>query len=118
MGKRPHPDSDRNGATENRGLLPVGELLQLLLSDLDCRNIPYCVQRNYEGYPEVVTGDVDLEQIYNQGIKATLQDRELESRRRQRWQERFQWTLAVALVCLMLEPLVSERRPGEARHAG
>jgi Ca-activated chloride channel family protein len=62
-------------------------------------------------YVRSVTGDVDLEQIYSQGIKAVMQDQELQSERRQRWQERFQWLLALALPLLMLEPLVAERRP-------
>ena len=66
-------------------------------------------------YVRSVTGDVDLEQIYLQGIKATLEDQELGSRRRQRWEDRFQWILAVALLALMLEPLVSERPGGRAR---
>jgi Ca-activated chloride channel family protein len=56
-----------------------------------------------------VTGDVDLEQIYSQGIKAVLQDQELESQRRQRWEDRFQWLLALALIALMAEPLIAER---------
>jgi len=60
-------------------------------------------------YVRSVTGDVDLEQIYSQGIKATLEDQELGSKRRQRWEERFQWLVAVALLLLMVEPLISVR---------
>lgn len=56
-----------------------------------------------------VTGDLDLETIYDRGIKATMEDSELGSRRRQRWEERFQWALGLALVALALEPLVGER---------
>ena len=47
---------------------------------------------------------------YSQGIKATLEDQELGSKRRQRWEERFQWVLGFALLFLCLEPLVSERQ--------
>lgn len=63
-----------------------------------------------------VTGDLDLETIYERGIKATLEDQELGSRRRQRWEERFQWLLALAFVALALEPLIGERarQKGEA----
>ena len=61
-------------------------------------------------YVRSVTGDVDLEQIYSQGITAVLEDQELGSKRRQRWEERFQWLVATALFCLMLEPLISPRR--------
>lgn len=56
-----------------------------------------------------VTGDLDLETVYARGIKTTLEDRELGSRRRQRWEERFQWALALALGALALEPLIGER---------
>ena len=65
-----------------------------------------------------VSGDVDLETIYSQGIKASMEDRELGSRRRQRWEDRFQYVLGLALAALMLEPLIPERRRGaEARRA-
>lgn len=81
----------------------------IVLSRLDEPTLQKLALATGGRYVRSVTGDLDLEQIYNQGIKATLEDRELESRRRQRWEERFQWPLAVALFCLMLEPLVSER---------
>ncbi len=71
-------------------------------------------------YVRSVTGDVDLEQIYAQGIKATLEDQELGSSRRQRWEERFQWLLVVALIALMLEPFIGDRqrrRPAAVRPA-
>jgi Ca-activated chloride channel family protein len=67
-------------------------------------------------YVRSVTGDVDLEQIYSQGIKAILEDQELGSKRRQRWEERFQWLVGLALVFLMLEPLISPRRRRGTRH--
>lgn len=89
---------------------------EIVLSRLDEATLQKIALATGGRYVRSVTGDVDLEKIYNQGIKATLQDRELESRRRQRFTERFQWALAVALVCLMLEPLVVGRRAGEARH--
>lgn len=69
-------------------------------------------------YVRSVTGDVDLDQIYAQGIKATLEDRELGTRRRQRWHDRFQWALAVALAALMIEPLIPERVPERAPEPG
>ena len=83
---------------------------EIVLSRLDESTLQKIALATGGRYVRSVTGDVDLEKIYTQGIKATLEDRELESRRRQRWQERFQWTVGLALLCLMLEPLVSERR--------
>ena len=61
---------------------------------------------------------MDLEQIYSQGIKATLEDQELGSKRRQRWEERFQWFVALALFVLMLEPLISIRNRRRAGPPG
>ncbi len=83
---------------------------EIILSRLDEATLQRIALTTGGRYVRSVTGDVDLEQIYAQGIKATLVDRELESQRRQRWKDRFQWLLAVALVALMLEPLVGERR--------
>ncbi len=83
---------------------------EIVLSKLDEQTLQKIALTTGGRYVRSVTGDVDLEQIYSQGIKATLQDQELGSKRRQRWEERFQWLLAVALLALMLEPLISERQ--------
>jgi Ca-activated chloride channel homolog len=91
---------------------------EIILSRLDEPTLQKIALTTGGRYVRSVTGDVDLEQIYNQGIKATLVSRELGSKRRQRWEERFQWLLAVALVALMAEPLLSERqRRRETDHA-
>ncbi len=81
----------------------------IVLSRLDETTLQKLALATGGRYVRSVTGDLDLDQIYTQGIKATLVDQELESRRKQRWEERFQWMLAVALFCLMLEPLISRR---------
>ena len=81
----------------------------IVLSRLDEATLQKIALETGGRYVRSVTGDVDLEQIYIEGIKATLKDRELESRRRRRWEERFQWTLGLAMMCLMLEPLISGR---------
>ncbi len=81
----------------------------LILSRLDEPTLQRIALETGGRYVRSVTGDVDLEKIYSQGIKATLEDRELSSKRQRRWEERFQWLLAIALFTLMLEPLLSER---------
>ncbi len=83
---------------------------EMVLSKLDEPTLQRIALETGGSYVRSVTGDVDLEKIYTQGIKATLADQELGSKRRQRWEDRFQWVLAVALAALMLEPLVAERR--------
>ena len=83
---------------------------EMVLSRLDESTLQRIALTTGGRYVRSVTGDVDLEQIYSQGIKAVLEDQELESQRRQRWEDRFQWLLAVALIALMAEPLIAERR--------
>ena len=82
---------------------------EIVLSRLDEATLQRIALDTGGRYVRSVTGDVDLEQIYSQGIKATLEDQELGSKRRQRWEERFQWFVAVALAALMLEPLIPVR---------
>jgi len=92
---------------------------EIILSKLDETTLQKIALTTGGAYVRSVTGDVDLETIYAQGIKATLEDQELGSKRRQRWEERFQWVLGFALLFLCLEPLVSERqrRPAGGRDA-
>lgn len=87
---------------------------ELVLSRLDEPTLQKIALDTGGKYVRSVTGDVDLEQIYLEGIKATLTDEDLESSRRQRFEDRFQWLLALALLALCLEPFVPERvgRPG------
>lgn len=83
---------------------------EIVLSRLDEPTLQKIALETDGRYVRSVTGDVDLEQIYSQGIKALLEDQELGSKRRQRWEERYQWLVALALLLLMSEPLVSPRR--------
>jgi Ca-activated chloride channel family protein len=82
---------------------------EMILSRLDETTLQKIALATGGRYVRSVTGDVDLEKIYSQGIKATLEDQDLGSKRRQHWEERFQWLLAVALLALALEPLIPER---------
>ncbi len=83
---------------------------EMILSRLDEPTLQRIALLTGGRYVRSVTGDMDLEQIYAQGVKATLEEQELGSRRRQRWEDRFQWLLVLALAALMIEPLVNERR--------
>lgn len=83
---------------------------ELVLSRLDEPTLQRIALNTGGTYVRSVTGDVDLETIYNQGIKSRLADQELESARRKRWNDRFQWLLGLSLLLLLLEPLVPESR--------
>ncbi|MEM7481362.1 MAG: VWA domain-containing protein [Acidobacteriota bacterium] len=82
----------------------------IILSRLDEPTLQKIALTTGGRYVRSVTGDVDLEQIYFQGIKASLEAQELGSRRRQRWQERFQWLVGASVLLLMVEALIPERR--------
>ncbi len=61
-------------------------------------------------YVRSVTGDLDLEKIYYEDIHKNLEKRQLETTRRKRWEERFQWPLLLAAFLLFAEALIGERR--------
>ena len=82
---------------------------EIVLSRLDEPTLQRIALETGGRYVRSVTGDMDLEQIYAQGIKATLEDQELGSKRRKRWEERFQWLLGLSVAALIAEPLISER---------
>ncbi len=106
----PIPDAGGGFRRDGRG--------EIVLSRLDEPTLQRIALETGGRYVRSVTGDVDLEQIYSQGIKAVLEDQELGSKRRQRWEERFQWFVAFALVVLMLEPLISIRSRRRAASTG
>ena len=60
-------------------------------------------------YVRSVIGDMDLQKIYLEDIKQKVETKELRSSRRKRWQERFQWMVALALLCLTAERTVREK---------
>ncbi len=84
---------------------------EIILSKLDEPTLQKIALATGGRYVRSVTGDVDLEQIYELGIKEVLEDQELGASRRQRYKDRFQWLVGLALVALMLEPLIAERAP-------
>ncbi|HUP22112.1 MAG TPA: VWA domain-containing protein [Thermoanaerobaculia bacterium] len=85
---------------------------EIILSRLDEPTLQRLALETGGRYVRSVTGDLDLEQVYFQGIKASIAEQELGATRRQRWKDRFQWLLALALVALMVEPLVAESARG------
>ncbi len=89
---------------------------EIVLSKLDETTLKKVAVQTGGSYVRSVTGDLDLETLYHRGIKASLTSQELVARRRQRWHERFQWFLGIALALLMLEALVPEQQ--RRSHAG
>ena len=82
---------------------------ELVLSKLDEATLQEIAVQTGGRYVRSVATDLDLQSIYQQGIKATLVDQELASTRRRQYNDRFQWLIAAAIVLLMLEPFVPRR---------
>lgn len=61
-------------------------------------------------YVRSVTGDLDLNKIYLENIKPKIEKKALKSQRRKIWTERFQWSIFLALACLLIEFLIPENR--------
>ncbi|MGA1790052.1 MAG: tetratricopeptide repeat protein, partial [bacterium] len=60
-------------------------------------------------YVRSVTGDLDLEKIYLEGIRH-MDQKALASSKKRIWEERFQWFLFLALIFLVLEQILPEYR--------
>lgn len=82
----------------------------VVLSKLDEKTLQKIALETGGSYVRSVTGDMDLDKIYRSEIKETMQQKELRSTRRKRWEERFQWFIFVALVLLIMEFFVRERK--------
>ncbi len=85
----------------------------LILSKLDEVGLQKIALETRGGYVRSVTGDLDLEKIYLEDIRQTIEQKELESTRQKRWEDRFQWPLFLAVILLGAEALSDERKGPE-----
>jgi len=86
---------------------------EVILSKLDETTLQQIALETGGSYVRSVTGDIDLKTIYKDQIKKHIEKKELKSERRKIWQERFQWFIFIALICLVAETCLSEKRPLE-----
>lgn len=82
---------------------------ELVLSKLDEATLQRVAEISGGSYVRSVTGDVDLERIYVEGIKGALEDEDLGATRQRRSKDRFQWLVALAALALAIEAVVGER---------
>lgn len=83
---------------------------ELILTKLDETALQKIALTTGGSYVRSVTGNLDLEEIYQKGIKERLEQKELKSTRRKRWEERYQWFALLAFILVAGESLLSERR--------
>ncbi len=103
----PIPDSSNNGGFRKN---QNGEVI---VSKLDETTLQQISLETGGSYVRSVTGDIDLKTIYKDQIKKHIEKKELKSERRKIWQERFQWFIFIALICLIIETCLTEKKPQE-----
>ena len=76
---------------------------QIVLSRLDENTLKKMAVVTGGTYVRSVAGDLDLDAIYTDEIRRTMVTETVSSGRKQVWEDRFQWPLALALLCLVAE---------------
>jgi len=61
-------------------------------------------------YVRSVTGDMDLDIIYSEGIRAGMEKKTLKSFRQKVWENRFQWFLLPCIIILLAELIISREK--------
>ena len=81
---------------------------EIVLTRLDETILKTVALETGGAYVRSVTGDLDLNKIYLENIKPKIEKKALKSQRRKLWTERFQWSIFLALACLLIEFLIRE----------
>jgi Ca-activated chloride channel family protein len=105
-------DSDGVPIPEPAGGFKKDRSGQIVLSRLDENSLKKMAVVTGGTYVRSVAGDMDLEAIYTDEIRGKMEAETLASGRRQVWEDRFQWPLALALLCLAAELLLPVARKG------
>ena len=83
---------------------------QIVLSRLDEITLKKMAVATGGTYVRSVAGDMDLDAIYSDEIRKKMDAQTLTSGRKQVWEDRFQWPLALALICLAAELMLPVTR--------
>lgn len=89
----PIPASDGGFKKDARG--------QIVLSRLDEPLLTRMATKTGGAYVRSVAGDMDLEAVYTDQIRAQMDGATVESHRKKVWADRYQWPLTFAIVLLM-----------------
>ncbi|MBF0120356.1 MAG: VWA domain-containing protein [Desulfobacterales bacterium] len=54
-------------------------------------------------YVHSITGDMDLDIIYNKEIRSKMEQKTVSSGRKQIWEDRYQWFLIISLIAIIIE---------------
>ncbi len=83
---------------------------QIVLSRLDENTLKKMAVVTGGTYVRSVAGDMDLNAIYTDEIRRTMEAKTVSSGRKQVWEDRFQWPLALALLFLAIELMLPVAR--------
>jgi Ca-activated chloride channel family protein len=103
-GGAPIPEADGMGGfkKDKRG--------QLVMTTLDEETLQDIALTTGGKYVRSITGDLDLEKIYIEGIKRELEEKEFKEKKVKRYEERFQLFLGFAIILLVVESFMSEKK--------
>jgi len=87
---------------------------QVVLSKLDEKTLQEIALKTGGAYVPAVSSGIELDVIYRDRIRK-MEQRELESSRQKRYENRFQWPLAAAVFLVLSEALVDDRKRPEHR---
>ncbi len=108
---QPIPVRDAKGNIVEYHKDPSG---QVVISRLDERSLAEIATRTGGRYFRATTGEGELDEIYS--AISGMEKKEMESRLVQNFEDRFQYPLTMAVICLVLEMSISERlRPRRPR---
>lgn len=102
---RPIPVRDAKGDIVEYHRDPGG---QVVISRLDERSLAEIATSTGGRYFRATTGEAELDEIYSD--VSQMEKKELESRLFQNYEDRFQYPLALAVLCLVVEASMAERR--------
>lgn len=98
----PIPGERRGFHTDRSGNIVTSRLVE--------SSLKHWARKTGGTYVRSVSGDADLEAIYLNGIRRSVEQRKFEAKREKRWFDRFQWLLLLAMLALGLEPFIGNRK--------
>jgi Ca-activated chloride channel family protein len=82
----------------------------VVLTKLDSSTLKKIALQTNGTFVRSVSGDIDIQKIYQEGIKSNSEDKDFKTSSKKIWQERFQIFVGLALMLLCLEFLLKEQR--------
>lgn len=95
---------------DNQGSFKKDSSGRIILSKLDEETLKKIATLTGGTYVRSVAGDMDLEVIYTNEIRGKMEASTVATGRKQIWENRYQWFLAIAIIALVLEFIIPSVR--------